>query len=85
MKHKLREMHRLSGSLRHPLPLPLRGQEEEVFSGLWEGVAAAVSLALPSSALRGPTFYMEPPRAPRTNNLHPRREYGTFMEATIPQ
>ena len=56
-----------------------------MFSGLWEGVAAAVSLALLSSALRGPTFYMEPPRAPRTNNLHPRREYGTFMEATIPQ
>ena len=24
MKHKLREMHRLLGSLRHPLPFPLR-------------------------------------------------------------
>lgn len=33
----------------------------------------------------GSYFYMEPPRAPRTNNLHPRRDYGTFMEAAIPQ
>ena len=46
---------------------------------------AAVSLALPSSAPRGPAFYLEPPRAPRTDNLHPRRDYGTFMEVTTPQ